>query len=143
MEQPVVVLLFESMGTGSFTPIALHFSYAGLQFSSLVTICECKWLIFTCLKPESKPHIFDMASVPMAPRPCTSSFRQNKFRALLVRPEADPHLGSPSWYLAFPLPSCLCHWPPSGWHLLWDTHTLQSASLNTYMSHEKNFSLHC
>lgn len=82
-EQPVVVPLFESIGTGSFTPTALHFSSAGLQFSSLVNSCEYKWLIFTCLKPESRPHIFDMACVPMAPRPCTSSFRQNKVRALL------------------------------------------------------------
>lgn len=95
-------------------------------FSSLVDICEYKWLIFACLKPESRPHIFDMASVPTAPRLCTSSFRQDKFRALLVRPEtwsslqAAPHLRSHSWYLAFPFPSCLCLWPPSGWRLLWD-----------------------
>lgn len=57
------------------------------MFSSLVDICEYKWLIFACLKPESQPHILTWPVCLTAPRPCTSSFRQDKFRALLVRPE--------------------------------------------------------
>lgn len=115
-------------------------------FSSLVDICEYKWLIFACLKPESRPHIFDMASVPMAPRPCTSSFRQDKFRALLVRPETWSSLqqlliwGVILGTLPFLFPPAYASGPLLGGIFSGTPPT--SASLNAYMPHEMNFS-HC